>query len=147
MLRRFTLSYIKKSAVCLQFQVGKNQDECLAACNDQINNVGVTSSQFPNRETFVKREEFCITFMKLNRTCASAKRPFLTNKFPNGELKKNYVKSISDKKKFQILYFFPVCEHLENILAKAQNAPVCPDYKWDPVRQFKLEPEDPVIYG
>ena len=69
--------------------MGKNQDECLAACNDQINNVGVTSSQFPNRETFVKREEFCITFMKLNRTCASAKRPFLTNKFPNGEFKKN----------------------------------------------------------
>ena len=88
LLRRFTLSYIKKSAVCLQFQVGKNQDECLAACNDQINNVGVTSSQFPNRETFVKREEFCITFMKLNRTCASAKRPFLTNKFPNGEFQK-----------------------------------------------------------
>ena len=68
--------------------MGKNQDECLAACNDQINNVGVTSSQFPNRETFVKREEFCITFMKLNRTCASAKRPFLTNKFPNGEFQK-----------------------------------------------------------
>ena len=39
---------------------------------------------FPNRETFVKREEFCITLMKLNRTCASAKRDFLISKFPSG---------------------------------------------------------------
>ena len=37
--------------------------ECLAACDDQINKVSVTSSMFPNRETFVKHEEFCITLM------------------------------------------------------------------------------------
>ena len=55
-------------------------------------------------------------------------------------------KKFNRKKKNELLPF-PVCEHLENILAKAQNAPVCPDYKWDPVRQFKLDPEDPVIYG
>lgn len=32
------------------------EGECLAACDDQINQVSVTSSMFPNRETFVKRE-------------------------------------------------------------------------------------------
>ena len=58
------------------------EGECLAACDDQINQVSVTSSNFPNRETFVKREEFCITLMKLNRTCKSQKRTFLVNKFP-----------------------------------------------------------------
>ena len=58
------------------------EGECLAACDDQINQVSVTSSMFPNRETFVKREEFCITLMKLNRTCNSQKRDFLVNKFP-----------------------------------------------------------------
>jgi hypothetical protein len=66
--------------------VGKGTEagegECLAACDDQINQVSVTSSMFPNRETFVKREEFCITLMKLNRTCNSQKRDFLVNKFP-----------------------------------------------------------------
>ena len=66
---------------CLQ--VGDTQQECLAACEDQINNVGVTSSDFPNRETFVLRDEFCITLQKLNRTCHSEKREFLLAKFPN----------------------------------------------------------------
>ena len=70
-----------KDFVCSQ--VGDNQQECLAACEDQINNVGVTSSDFPNRETFVKRDEFCITLRKLNRTCHSEKREFLVAKFPN----------------------------------------------------------------
>ena len=65
-------------------QVGKDQKECLASCDDQVNNVGVTSSMFPNRETFVKREEFCITLMKLNRTCSSPKRPFLVKFLPTG---------------------------------------------------------------
>ena len=62
--------------------MGDKQQECLASCEDQINNVGVTSSDFPNRETFVKRDEFCITLRKLNRTCNSEKRAFLIAKFP-----------------------------------------------------------------
>ena len=43
----------------------------------------MTSSDFPNRETFVKRDEFCITLRKLNRTCHSEKREFLLAKFPD----------------------------------------------------------------
>ena len=35
--------------------------ECLAACDDQINQVIVTSSMFLNHETFEKCEEFCDT--------------------------------------------------------------------------------------
>lgn len=50
---------------------------CLAACEDQINSVSVTSSDFPNRETFVRRDEFCLTVLKIQRTCSSAKRLFL----------------------------------------------------------------------
>ena len=63
--------------------MGENQQICLAACEDQINNVGVTSSDFPNRETFVKRDEFCLTLRKVNRTCNSEKREFLLAKFPH----------------------------------------------------------------
>ena len=49
------------------FQVGPDQHECLSACHDQVNSVSVTSSDFPNRETFVRREEFCLTLNKLRR--------------------------------------------------------------------------------
>ena len=38
---------------------------------EQVNAVSVTSSNFPNRETFVEREEFCILVDKLIRTCKS----------------------------------------------------------------------------
>ncbi len=58
-------------------QVGSEKSECLSGCFDQINSVSVTSSDFPNRETFVRREEFCLTALKLIRTCRSEKRIFL----------------------------------------------------------------------
>ena len=45
--------------------------------------MSVTSSDFPNRQTFVRREEFCLTVLKLKRTCSSRKRAFLDTKFPN----------------------------------------------------------------
>ena len=54
----------------------------MSACDDQINSVAVTSSDFPNRETFVRREEFCLTLTKLGKTCVSEKRDFLIGKFP-----------------------------------------------------------------
>jgi hypothetical protein len=42
--------------------VGKGTEavegECSVAYDNQINQVSVTSSMFPNRETFVKLEEF-----------------------------------------------------------------------------------------
>ena len=63
-------------------QVGSSASECLSACHDQVNSVGVTSSDFPNRETFVRREEFCLALNKLRRTCSSEKRIFLEAKFP-----------------------------------------------------------------
>ena len=97
--------------------------ECLAACDDQINNVGVTSSQFPNRETFVKREEFCITLMKLNRTCNSKKRAFLVDKFPS------------------------VCANIQNVIDRAKPRKVCENYKWvREVREFNFSPNDTTIF-
>ena len=99
----------------LLLQVGENQDECLSACNDQINNVGVTSSDFPNRETFVKREEFCITLTKLNRTCHSEKAAFLIAKFPT------------------------VCNNIQRfseIIMAKMNLPLCKDLRWDMIRRW-----------
>ena len=64
-------------------QVGTDQRVCLSSCVDQVNSVSVTSSDFPNRETFVRRDEFCLTLTKLQRTCSSEKRAFLVAKFPS----------------------------------------------------------------
>ena len=46
--------------------------------------MSVTSSNFPNRETFVEREEFCILVDKLIRTCKSKGKYYVLSKFyPN----------------------------------------------------------------
>jgi len=42
---------------------------CLAACVDQLNDVAVTTSRLPNRQTFVERPEFCVLLRKLSRLC------------------------------------------------------------------------------
>ena len=47
----------------------------------QVNAVSVTSSHFPNRETFVERDEFCILVEKLIRTCKSKGKYYVLVKF------------------------------------------------------------------
>ena len=38
---------------------------CMPACEDQVYQMAVTSSAFPNRATFPKREEQCLLILKL----------------------------------------------------------------------------------
>lgn len=106
-------------------RVGENQDECLSACYDQINHVSVTSSDFPNRETFVRREEFCLALQKLNRTCNSEKRTFLIAKFPT------------------------VCQNIRIVFQRVsdigENSSLCRALKWDPVRLWDFNRTDPDI--
>ncbi|TRY72690.1 hypothetical protein TCAL_05397 [Tigriopus californicus] len=103
-------------------RVGENQDECLSACYDQINHVSVTSSDFPNRETFVRREEFCLALQKLNRTCNSEKRAFLIAKFPT------------------------VCHNIRVVFQRVsdigENGSLCRALKWDPVRLWDFNRTD-----
>ena len=82
----------------------------------------MTSSKFPNRETFVKREEFCITLMKLNRTCNSKKRAFLVDKFPT------------------------VCDNIQNVIDRAEPKQVCVNYKWNPMREFGFWQNDSTVF-
>jgi hypothetical protein len=57
--------------------------ECLSNCEDQTNDLFVTTSNYPNRKTFKDREEFCIPGRKLfNNTCKSPKRLPLGADFP-----------------------------------------------------------------
>jgi hypothetical protein len=113
-------------------KVGEAESECLSACDDQVNSVSVTSSDFPNRETFVRREEFCLTLLKLRKTCSSPKRAFLVAKLPT------------------------VCDNIERIVSRiaqgVRNASsyespaavpiVCTDLEWDPVRIYGFQRED-----
>ena len=38
---------------------------CLTNCEDQINDLFVTTSNYPNKKTFKEREEFCLLIRKL----------------------------------------------------------------------------------
>ena len=57
--------------------------DCLSNCEDQVNDLFVTTSNYPNRKTFKDREEFCILGKKLlTATCKFPKRLPLTADFP-----------------------------------------------------------------
>ena len=57
--------------------------DCLSNCEDQVNDLFVTTSNYPNKKTFKDREEFCILGRKLlTQTCKFPKRLPLTADFP-----------------------------------------------------------------
>ena len=56
--------------------------ECLEACEDQQNEVTVTASRIPNRQTMLKWPEFCTVVEKLKMSCS--------NQWKRVELDKNY---------------------------------------------------------
>ena len=48
--------------------INKNKTKkCLTNCEDQINDLFVTTSNYPNKKTFKEREEFCLLVKKLIR--------------------------------------------------------------------------------
>ena len=48
--------------------VDKNKTKkCLTNCEDQINDLFVTYSYYPNKRTFKEREEFCLLVKKFIR--------------------------------------------------------------------------------
>ena len=61
---------------------GLRRQRCRAACEDQINSMFITTSKYPNRETFQHQEEFCIITNRLISKCNSDKRKPLMKKYP-----------------------------------------------------------------
>ena len=61
---------------------GVRRQRCRAACEDQINSMFITTSNYPNRETFQHQEEFCIITKRLISKCTSEKRKPLMKKYP-----------------------------------------------------------------
>ena len=57
---------------------------CLEACKDQQNQVAVTMSRLPNRQTMLKWPEFCIVVEKLKKSCDNVwKRIELDRNYPS----------------------------------------------------------------
>lgn len=104
--------------------VGPEKKPCLAACEDQVcvcfsqkkyafnifpqvNSVSVSSSNFPNRETFIKRDDFCILVNKLIKTCT--------------------------RKKFYVLqkYYPEICKYIWDVRSNATPGTFCINDEWD----------------
>lgn len=59
------------------------QVKCRSNCEDQLNSLFVTTSNYPNRKTLVYREEFCILAKNLLKKCEGPKRKPLEREYPN----------------------------------------------------------------
>ena len=57
--------------------------KCRSSCEDQVNNLFVTASHYPNANTFRYREEFCILLIRILQKCKSSKKQPLEDRYPN----------------------------------------------------------------
>ena len=107
--------------------VGPEKKPCLAACEDQVcvcmyvsprnpntftlcpqvNSVSVSSSNFPNRETFIKRDDFCILVNKLIKTCTRNKYYVLQKYYPE------------------------ICNYIYDVKSNATPGTFCQNDEWD----------------
>ncbi len=56
--------------------------ECLATCQDQTHQFLVTSSAYPNQQSFHLGEDFCLILKKLRLSCSNEKRYTLDLQYP-----------------------------------------------------------------
>ena len=62
----------------------KLQRTCLAACEDQQNNVAMTTSRLPNRQTMLEWPDFCVILRKIEKSCKQKwKRVDLDKAYPS----------------------------------------------------------------
>ena len=60
------------------------QRVCLAACEDQQNNVAMTTSRLPNRQTMLEWPDFCVVLRKIEVSCKQPwKRVDLDKTYPS----------------------------------------------------------------
>ncbi len=56
--------------------------ECLATCHDQTHHFLVTSSAYPNQQSFHLGQDFCLILNKLRTSCGNEKRYTLGLEYP-----------------------------------------------------------------
>ena len=82
----------------------KRTATCLEACEDQQNEVAITTSKLPNRQTMLKWPDFCIVMQKLQKSCTHiSKRIELDTEYPTlcplllAKLNESYIDSTGTK--------------------------------------------------
>lgn len=61
----------------------KRMAKCLEACEDQQNQVAVTTSRLPNRQTMLKWSDFCVVMEKIKKSCGHVwKRIDIDRQYP-----------------------------------------------------------------
>ncbi|XP_023347676.1 uncharacterized protein LOC111716453, partial [Eurytemora carolleeae] len=65
-----------------EIKYGSKTFPCLAACEDQTNEVSISQSTLPNRETLIQRPEFCLLVYRLEKSCKGFKREGLDEYYP-----------------------------------------------------------------
>ena len=61
---------------------GQEDGLCMAACEDQVLDMEVTSSTFPNKANFRKREEQCLLLSKLRLLCSDHRKVTVSQAYP-----------------------------------------------------------------
>ena len=85
---------IGKNLTCMNdilYRVGSNQYvdangrkmKCRSSCEDQVNKLFVSTSSYPNSNTFRYREEFCLILDRILNKCKRVKRKSLEQRYPN----------------------------------------------------------------
>ena len=57
--------------------------KCRSSCEDQTNKLFVTTSTYPNKNTFHYRDEFCVILNRLLNKCKGVKNISLSERYPN----------------------------------------------------------------
>ena len=60
--------------------------KCLQRCNLQTESIMTTSSTFPNKETFIYRQEFCFVLQKISKICINPVQRIVFEKKINWDL-------------------------------------------------------------
>ncbi len=61
---------------------GDERKECLAACEDQSHQFLVTTSAFPNEQSFYVGDDFCLVLDKVKISCQNEKKYSLSITYP-----------------------------------------------------------------
>ena len=57
--------------------------KCRSSCEDQTNKLFVTTSTYPNKNTFHYRDEFCLILSRILNKCKGIKKISLNERYPN----------------------------------------------------------------
>ena len=87
--------------------VGTRKMKCRSSCEDQVNELFVTTLAYPNEKTFRYRQEFCILIKRLLQKCSNYRRR---------SLEKSYSK---------------ICTKLDSLVG-VDPAEYCPNNQWNP---------------